>query len=123
MAVQHDGKPVMGGYFVTVNGVARNYIARLLVEGWDVGIADELVSPALEMYPNPGDGRFFIRTETAGDARLSVIGPDGRSVDVPFVPLPRDGAISADLGQCAKGLYVVRLEQQGWIRTGRLVVL
>lgn len=33
LAIQADGRVVMGGYFMNVNGVVRNYVARLLADG------------------------------------------------------------------------------------------
>lgn len=33
LAIQADGRAVIGGYFMSVNGVARHYVARLLADG------------------------------------------------------------------------------------------
>ncbi|HQQ62815.1 MAG TPA: thrombospondin type 3 repeat-containing protein [Pseudomonadales bacterium] len=62
LAMQPDGKVVIGGYFTTVNGISRNRIARLnadgsLDTGFDPGAGADNAVNALALQP---DGRVLI---------------------------------------------------------------
>ena len=48
VALQADGKIVIGGYFTSIGGVARNYIARLNADG----TVDADFNPGTDYYVN-----------------------------------------------------------------------
>jgi uncharacterized delta-60 repeat protein len=87
-AVQADGKIIMGGNFTSVNGVARNYIARLNADG----SVDDSFNPGANSYVETSavqaDGKILIGggfTSVNGVAinRIARLNTDG-SVDLSF---------------------------------------
>ena len=120
MALQGDGKPLVGGFFDSVDGTPRGRIARL--ESEDLSTAVTPVSDlSLEVYPNPSTGPVFVRTDARSLSNLSISGPDGRAVRAAFVP-ESSGTQSIDLSAYAKGVYVVRIAEGATARTERLVI-
>ncbi len=92
MGIQADGKIVIGGLFTTVNGTARNRIARLNVDGsldsgFDPGTGADSNVYALAVQP---DGRILIGgifTAVNGTSRNGIarLNSDG-SLDTSFNP-------------------------------------
>lgn len=121
MTVQSDGKPLVGGYFDSVNGTPRNRIARLLMEDMSTDLG-AVRTPRLDVFPNPSSGEVFVRTDARPIGSLSITGPDGRLVQAPFVLSASQGLRSIDLSAYAKGVYVVRATEGGVVRTERLVI-
>lgn len=64
VSVQSDGKIVIGGYFTSFNGTARNYIARLNADG------------SVDMSFDPGSGASSIvqRVLAQGDGKVLIAG-------------------------------------------------
>jgi len=58
IAVQNDGKVIVGGEFVSVNGVGRTNIARLSPDG----VVDEAWNPEIDFAPNPFEpfGAYYV---------------------------------------------------------------
>ncbi|HMU14172.1 MAG: T9SS type A sorting domain-containing protein [Bacteroidetes bacterium] len=123
LAVQPDGRYMVGGWFQEVDGTPRNRIARIMdQEVSTIGIVEH-TSPTLELYPNPSSGQFFIGGITEGGAtRVTIIAPDGRLVEhVSLTPMS-GGPLSVDLGSEAPGVYTVRTVRDGLVHTGRVVL-
>ena len=82
LALQDDGKIVVGGYFLSVNGLARTNIARLKADGsvdenWDPG-ANDAVRQILVSGPDVfvlGDFTVIGGQNRNGLAKLSTSGP------------------------------------------------
>jgi uncharacterized delta-60 repeat protein len=92
VAVQDDGKVLIGGMFTTVNGVGRNYIARLNEDGsldtsFNPGTGPNLLVRAVAVQP---DGKVLIGGSftTVGGVtrnRIARLNADG-SLDAGFDP-------------------------------------
>jgi uncharacterized delta-60 repeat protein len=87
ITVQTDGQVIIGGFFTSINGTARNHIARLNVDG------------SLDGSFNPGTGsnnNYVYTTTIQADGKL-IIGGDFTSVNgTPFNYLARlntDGSV------------------------------
>lgn len=121
MTMQPDGKVLVGGFFSDVDGTPRNRIARLFAEEFSTDI-QEATDASVEVFPNPSEGRVFIRTNMDGAPNISVIGPEGRTVQAPIVPFTSAGLGSVDLGAYAKGVYFVRVAKGMAAHTERVVI-
>ncbi|MBM3880909.1 MAG: DUF5011 domain-containing protein [Verrucomicrobia bacterium] len=90
MAVQADGKIVLGGDFSAVNGTSRNGIARLHADGTlDTGFNPNANGSAISLLVRP-DGKILIAgtfTTVGGTSRnrLALLNPDG-ALDSSFNP-------------------------------------
>ena len=92
IALQADGKILLGGYFTSVNGVARNRIARLnadgsLDQGFNPGSgADEIVlAVALQRDGKVIIGGTFQSFDGVVRNQIARLNPDG-SLDMAFAP-------------------------------------
>jgi len=117
IAVQPDGKILIGGEFTTVDNFPRTRIARLNTDGsvdqtFDPGLGADATVRALALEPT---GRIIVGgsfTSMAGTTRsyLARINPDG-SLDANFLSSP-----SATGGNDA--VYALALQQDGKILAG-----
>ncbi len=121
IALQADGKPLVGGFFDSVDGTPRSRIARLQSEVINTAIPS-LDQVSLEVYPNPSSGQVFVRTDARSSVNISIIGPDGREVRTSFIPGSGAGLASIDLSAYAKGIYLVRVADGGEARVERLAI-
>jgi len=129
MAVQADGKVVLGGSFTTVGGQPRASIARVLSDGaldlaFDPGVTGEVFSVALQT-----DGRIVIGgtfTAVAGQPRqnLARLNPDG-SLDPTFTVEARGTTVSAvgiqKDGKVLVGGFFTNLASVSCTNLGRLL--
>ncbi len=131
VAVQPDGKILIGGAFTTVGGVARNRIARLDTDGTLDTTFDPNASAAIAAIALQADGRILIGgsfTVVGGQGRsyLARLEPTG-AVDQTFYPNPNstvtallvepDGRVLvagsfSSIGGFAR-LYFARLDANG----------
>jgi len=85
ITLQSDGKIIVGGQFGQVNGVTRNYIARLNADGTlDTGFNPNPNSSVLAIALQP-DGKivvagFFLEIAGASQPYLARLNPDGTAV-------------------------------------------
>jgi len=102
MALQPDGRVVIGGNFTSFNGVSRHHIARLNPDGsvdttFNPGLGADAIVWSLCVETNTGQivmgGEFtsYNGTNVNGVARLN---PDG-SLDTSFAAVSNDGMIDA----------------------------
>jgi uncharacterized delta-60 repeat protein len=95
IAVQPDGKVLIGGEFTQVNGTARAYLARLHTNGsLDTGFAPVLNARLFDLLVLP-DGRIliggsFTHVNGVGRLRAAILNADGTLVTT-FVPAANDG--------------------------------
>jgi uncharacterized delta-60 repeat protein len=92
MAVQPDGKIVLGGDFTSVNGVSRNRIARVNADGsvdttFDPGPGADRAVYSVALHPNGNIviGGFFNSVNNRSRRPVARLNPDG-SVDTSFDP-------------------------------------
>jgi uncharacterized delta-60 repeat protein len=112
MAVQADGKLLIGGQFTMVNGVARNYIARLnsdgsLDTGFNPSANDGVYSMALQADGKLLIGGGFYTVNGVARNRIARLNSDG-SLDTSFNP--GTGANSS--------VYAVVIQQDGKVVIG-----
>ena len=84
LAIQQDGKILIGGLFTNVNGVALNHIARLTTSGGvdgtfipGVGASDAVFSIALQSDTRIVLGGEFTRCSGVTRNRITRLNPDG----------------------------------------------
>ena len=119
IALQPDGKVIVGGYFTTVNDTNRSYIARLnanggLDESFDPGLgADDFVeSVALQPDGKALIGGWFTSVNAQTRKRIARLNSDG-SVDISFDP--GDGIGPDDI---FPRVYSVTLQDDGKVLVG-----
>ncbi len=114
LAIQSDGKVLVGGSFASVNGTARNRIARLNADGsldttFDVGLGASSIIYALTLQPDSKvliGGNFTSFNGTAIN-RIARLNTDG-SLDTTF-----------DIGSGASNIvYALTLQPDGNILAG-----
>ncbi|HMJ64461.1 MAG TPA: immunoglobulin domain-containing protein, partial [Candidatus Binatia bacterium] len=101
IALQSDGKVVLGGYFAQVNGVNRYQIARLHEDGTlDTNFNPQLATYIVRRVIAQPDGRIIVAADTslaAGNLILGRLLGDGRP-DPNFKPQlmpPPDGGVAS----------------------------
>ena len=139
VAVQADGKVIIGGYFTKVDGVLRNRIARLHTDGsvdvgFKIGVGANAVVHAVAVQP---DGKIIIvgdftkvndlernrvaRLNADGSLDTSFDPGSGASAQVHAVALQPDGRILiAGLFTSVDGVarhYIARLNEDGSLDT------
>jgi uncharacterized delta-60 repeat protein len=78
MAVQPDGRIVIGGEFTAYDGTGRNRVARILS---DLATAiPEVLFPLANVIPNPTAGSFRIASDQSGPLDVTVMDAVGRMV-------------------------------------------
>ena len=103
LLVQPDGKLLISGYFNSVDGIERRYLARLNADGTlDTGFAaSALVPPTTDIGPIQPDRKIIVRgafTSPAGTGPSYImrLNADGTR-DIGFNPVPNNSVSSAML--------------------------
>jgi hypothetical protein len=121
MAVQPDGKVLIGGFFDSVDGTPRNHVARLLAEDLSTAFA-EAYNASLAVFPNPSSGAVTITSTVNAPASIVITELNGRIVSEGAVTSAGQLRRAVDLGQEPKGVYVVRITTGAEVLTRRLVI-
>jgi uncharacterized delta-60 repeat protein len=105
IALQSDGKIIIGGYFTSYNGIPRNRLARLNPDG------------SLDLTFNPGNGG-----SGAGTIRAIVIQNDGKIIvggDLGIARINTDGSLDKSLINGSNSyVYTLALQQDEKIIAG-----
>lgn len=115
IAVQADRKIIIGGDFSSINGVARNHIARLNADGSldasfnnpGTGANDSVRALAIQLDGRILVGGLFTSFDGTPQNRIARLNPDG-SIDASF-----DGAVGAD-----GAVYAIALQLDNRILLG-----
>ena len=108
-----------------------NYIIYLEVDKNDYGLYTDatLVEPdqnSLVLSPNPAHGAVTVTVDMvqAGDVRLSLINGLGETMAIrSFGAMPRGPQrLAFDLNGVSRGLYFIRVETEGQVVSGKLIV-
>jgi uncharacterized delta-60 repeat protein len=119
LAVQPDGKTLIGGAFTSVNGTSRNRIARLnpngsLDRGFEPGLEfDGALNPTVESVVPQADGRVLI----GGVTELTAI---GTNPPVSLARLYPDGTVDSGFSPPDAGPFVhaIALQADGKLLIG-----
>jgi uncharacterized delta-60 repeat protein len=101
-ALQSDGKALIGGNFTKVNGVTRNYIARLNADGH------------LDTTFNPGSA-------AVGDVRALAVQQDGKVIFGSYDRIGRlnsNGSRDTTFSATVSGIYTIALQPDGKLLIG-----
>ena len=111
--VQPDGKILISGFFTSVDGAPRNYLARLNSDGsldtsFEVGLGASTTVLSLDLQPDGKIliGGFFVSYNGISRNRIARLNPNG-SLDTSFDPqLGAEGAVRAIQGQEDGTIYI-----------------
>lgn len=122
IALQPDGKLLIGGAFTSYDGIGRNRIARLHGgEGVGIGGVGGAVG-TLALFPNPTSGPTTLRGDQSGSMELRIQAIDGRILLRERRVVLAGQDVLADLSQLAAGVYIVGLyATDGSAYTARVV--
>jgi uncharacterized delta-60 repeat protein len=112
IALQPDGKILIGGWFTSYNGVPRNRIARL--NGDLSSSVTEINKTEIQLFPNPTTGRFQL-TNIRAD-RVQVYGNTGRLMQ----HISQPGS-ELDLSGLPAGVYVLKITEGNAVYSARVV--
>ncbi len=114
-----DGRAMVGGEFLSYDGVGRNRIARLQSDG-SVAIPGSISQEPCVVYPNPSAGIFTLETVDGAWDSWSVMDLEGRTV-IGGTAL-RTYRCTIDLSAYPKGAYVLRVDGRHGRWTTALIV-
>ncbi len=128
LALQSDGKVIVGGNFTSFNGIVRTRIARLYTDGLPLNSAKDL-QPEQEVliYPNPSHGNITVQLSGAealvGGAKLILHDAMGRQVLSREVTATeaQAGVTFATTG-LTSGVYYLTIRTRSLILTKKLVL-
>lgn len=120
LALQPDGKAVIGGAFTSYNGTGRNRVARVIN---DIGSGvQENEVPAVFAHPNPTRGMLTLELPMQPlFSGLRVLDTTGRLVLSQLIGKPNN-SITVDLSGQESGLYLVQVLFVDGTRTEQRVV-
>lgn len=121
ISIQSDGKIIIGGSFTSIDGTARNHVARLnpLATGIDE-LGEEGIS--VNIYPNPFNSTTTIQTEyILKNAALTIYNSSGQSVKQ--IPNVSGNTIVLSREELPSGLYYIRfLQDNQLVSTKKLII-
>lgn len=117
----YKGELYVGGGWYSINGDSSfNHLAKYIGSGFNddcsvpLSVTNTPASSPELLYPNPANGRVFIRA--ADINTISILDITGRNV----LTLPYD-VNGIDISRLAAGIYTVRMQGQGIISTAKLI--
>ncbi|MDP1728505.1 MAG: T9SS type A sorting domain-containing protein [Bacteroidota bacterium] len=120
-AIQSDGKIIIGGWFTSYNGTARNYIARIN-GGAGVGINESnLDKHNFSAYPNPSNGIFQLTFDNmqSSNGELEIYNVSGEKV---YTASNNNRQMQIDLSALAKGIYFVKVYYEAKVYNQKIIV-
>jgi hypothetical protein len=109
----------VGGYFDSIAGISANNIAEFTNP---TGISPVTANGAASVYPNPGNGNFFVSLQNATDEySISVYNITGERITQTVL---NPDITELDLSTAAKGIYLYRITTAAGdcLTTGKIVV-
>ncbi len=108
MAIQSDDKILIGGYFITFDGVGRNKIARVNNGASSANIIEFNPNSTISIHPNPASSTFSIEGST------NLIGSNyaiyNQVGELLVSGAFRSETIEIDISKFEKGLYLIRFD-------------
>lgn len=118
--LQPDGKLVAGGYFSTYENVQRAGMVR--VDTSPSTSIPELPGIDLELFPNPTNGLFQLRTGCSGEMRITVVDMAGREVYHGTISATGAMDVLIHLPDQAPGLYLLQLRTDKTVSSTRFII-
>lgn len=116
--VQSIGRYVSYAGGMTYGDAFSEFAGLYRLKGVPVAV-DEAHSFALEVYPNPSEGVFSIRSESGPIDRITVWNLEGKQV---LEAKPSVNAHQMDLQEKGRGMYFLQVEVNGELRSLKVVV-
>ena len=116
-----------GSYTVAVtDDIGCAYTETVTIEADEpVGISDLMVTPELNLYPNPSTGIFTaeLKGNVSGGVEVSVFNVLGQPVWRNRITGSQSAPLQIDLSVQSKGVYFVRFEGENWqiVRRAQLI--
>ena len=126
---------VTEGYHTLLWSYEKDYS---MSSGDDCGWIDNIIFPAttvavnvheqtgkneVVVYPNPGNGQFYINLNEPAKQRINLMVFNGQGKEVLKKTVPANThSFSLDLSEAGKGLYLLYLKDNGVIKVTRLIV-
>jgi uncharacterized delta-60 repeat protein len=122
-AIQSDGKIIIGGYFTIYNGIARNGIARILVNG--VGIKENNSNNGFFIYPNPAESNVSLNFKGySGDIKITINNAIGELILTENMIAVSDNFIKTiDMAKYPNGIYYIQIVNDGKAFVEKIVKL
>ena len=114
----------IGNYTVIVTDSAGCSNTSTIFPVTSVGIAETALSGAIEIYPNPANGQFVLRSKglVGKDIKLTVFDAVGVKVINTIYQTIGGQDIAININQLSQGIYMVQLQVEGVTVTKKLVV-
>jgi hypothetical protein len=96
---------------------------RVTVLADGTGTPAEKASPSVELYPNPSQGRVYLRIPGGSMLRkIEVMDTRGRTLGILEGPFPREGEFGMDLNRYSRSgsLLIIRITGEGFAETRQL---
>ncbi len=104
IAIQPNGKVLLGGNFTLYNGVYRPRIARVFTESVSVGIPSiSAVNPYVDIYPNPFASEFHIHSSQPYHYQIFTI--NGKSIEKGY---SSSAELSISTSSWTSGVYLIK---------------
>lgn len=117
LAIQPDEKIIVGGSFISFDGIGRNHITRI-VKSITTGRPDHVVHNSTA-FPNPSTGRFTISSDLAAPMEIIVTDITGHEI---FRDWHDQGGPTFDLTGQPTGFYVATLRTRTGTASFRLSI-
>ena len=121
LALQADGRILIGGLFTALDGVGRNRIARIM-EDTPTGTAERTPINPLVPFPNPTTGRFDLVFDYEGPGMFKVIDTWGRILVERTIEIRADRRVDIDLSDHPPGLYLISVHSDHHGKKSGMVV-
>ncbi len=111
--LQKDAKIVIGGNFISYNGVTRNRIARLLLED-DLSV-ENINDSKISFYPNPVENVLNINIENFAVKNITIYNVNGKIVMSPRI------FKNINVSHLLKGNYILTVETDKEIKSFKFI--
>jgi hypothetical protein len=95
-------------YISSTGPCAGTSSMTVVIRDCTLGIDEAASLTAVELYPNPTNGIFHIRTQYAADLQITLLDFTGKTIELP-VSQPAAGEFEMDLSTLSNGVYLVKL--------------
>jgi hypothetical protein len=117
VAIQHDGKILVGGEIYINDTIGRLALARY-ISGLNIGEIDNPNNSIL-IYPNPSTGRLTVETSlTPANSQLTIMNLCGQQLITRQITSPKT---QIDISSLPSGVYFVRITDDKTVEVGKSI--